>query len=61
MRIVALEKEIERYKTQLEPLPVQNNTECSAAELLQKIDTLEKVCLFGYQLSLTSLAKQDIK
>ena len=43
MRIVALEKEVARYKAQVEATPVQQNSELSGAELLQKIDTLEKV------------------
>jgi hypothetical protein len=45
MRIVALEKEVARYKAQVEATPVQQNSELSGAELLQKIDTLEKVCI----------------
>ena len=44
MRIVALEKEVERYKIQAEARPIQTNTESSVDQLLQKIDILEKVC-----------------
>ena len=40
---MALEKEVARYKAQVEATPVQQNSELSGAELLQKIDTLEKV------------------
>ena len=44
MRIVALEKEIERYKTQLEALPLVAGIQSkwSVEELCQKIETLEK-------------------
>jgi len=45
MRIVALEKEVERYKVQLEAEPVQETTELSVEQLLQKISVLEKVDL----------------
>jgi len=45
MRIVALEKEVERYKVQLEAEPVQEATELSIEQLLQKISVLEKVAL----------------
>jgi uncharacterized small protein (DUF1192 family) len=43
LRINALEKEIERYKAQVEALPAQVTSEMSSAELLQRIETLEKV------------------
>lgn len=43
MRIVALEQEVARYKVQIEAEPTQAVTEKSTTELLQKIDTLEKV------------------
>jgi len=44
MRIIALEKEVQRYKTQIEAQPVEASGDCSVPDLLQKIDTLEKVC-----------------
>lgn len=47
MRINALEKEVERYKAQVEALPVQATSEMSKAELLKRIETLEKVLLIG--------------
>ena len=50
MRIVALEKEIARYKAQLEAETVKANSNCSVDELLQKIDILEKVQLSDVEL-----------
>ena len=43
MRITALEKEVERYKVQLETETVQDGTDVPVAELLRKINVLEKV------------------
>jgi hypothetical protein len=43
MRIVALEKEIARYKVQIEIEGAQGDTEATVEELLRKIDVLEKV------------------
>jgi hypothetical protein len=43
LRINALEQEVERYKAQVEALPAQATGEMSSAELLQKVETLEKV------------------
>jgi hypothetical protein len=60
MRIVALEKEVERYKTQIEAQPVQSNSECSTAELLERINTLEKVRSID-DITLTGVAKQNLK
>jgi hypothetical protein len=59
MRIVALEKEVARYKAQVEATPVQQNSELSGAELLQKIDTLEKVWIQANFVDY--LAKQNTK
>lgn len=43
MRIVALEKELARYKAELEINPVNITTQSSPEELLRRIDVLEKV------------------
>ena len=44
MRIVSLEKEVERYKTQLEAEAIETPSETSSVQdLLQRISVLEKV------------------
>jgi hypothetical protein len=45
MRIVALEKEVARYKVQIEAEQVQGDINLPVEELLRKIDVLEKVSL----------------
>lgn len=45
MRIVALEKEVARYKVQIEAEQVQGGINLPVEELLRKIDVLEKVSL----------------
>jgi uncharacterized small protein (DUF1192 family) len=43
LRITALEKELERYKAEIEKQPVTDVNESSADELRERIATLEKV------------------
>jgi len=43
MRITALEKEVARFKAQIEAEPPKAPAECSTEELLSKIEVLEKV------------------
>jgi hypothetical protein len=57
MRIVALEKEVARYKAEVETTSVQTSTESSPKELLRRIEVLEKVCRSVSRL--ISLAKQN--
>jgi hypothetical protein len=59
MRINALEKEVERYKVQVEALPVLATSEMSNAELLQKIETLEKVPIACKRLANDSKTKSS--
>ena len=59
MRINALEKEVERYKTQLEAEAVDAPSESSSvADLLRRISILEKVCHPEMSM-LIGVAKQD--
>jgi hypothetical protein len=58
-RINALEKEIERYKAQVEALPAQATSEMSSAELLQKVETLEKVSSSRKRLANASKTKSS--
>ena len=59
MRINALEKEVERYKTQLEAEAVDVPSESSSvADLLRRIGILEKVCPSEMSM-LIGVAKQD--
>jgi uncharacterized small protein (DUF1192 family) len=44
MRIVALEKEVARYKAEVETTTVQVSTQSSPEVLLRRIEVLEKVC-----------------
>jgi hypothetical protein len=59
MRIAALEQEVVRYKVQIEAEPAQAAIEKSTAELLQRIDILEKVIWILF--ILIALAKQNIE
>jgi hypothetical protein len=57
MRIVALEKEVARYKAEVETTSVQTSTESSPEELLRRIEVLEKVCRFVFPINFFSKIK----
>lgn len=59
LRINALEKEIERYKAQVEALPAHVTSEMTSAELLQRIETLEKVPIPRKRLANVSKTKSS--